>query len=114
MKLMAIRLIENKEPVMIIGGHRKQWDDLDLFWRIDECTDPNQCEYIDFNVDDKSMCFMWQRKLDKQDESDDYSLLSDASLGEEFNNEVGDVFESNEGWKPVDIPLELIYPGISE
>ena len=60
---MAIRLIENKEPVMIIGGHRNQWDDNELFWRIDECADPNQCEYIDFKIDDKSIvCIIVRRK----------------------------------------------------
>lgn len=104
MKLMAIRLIENKEPVMIIGGHRKQWDDVDLFWRIDECTDPNQCEYIDFKIDDKKMCIMWSEQL--ENDGTGFCLMSDGlNLGESFQSDIYAIFEKKYGWNEITISL---------
>lgn len=115
MKLIAIRLIENKEPVMIIGGHRNQWDDKELFWRIDECVDPNECEYIDFNIPSEIFGIVWQGKLEKYDDCNEFNIQAGGiSLCSEYHIALDDVFESKEKWNPVDIPLELIYPGINE
>lgn len=59
MKAMAIRLVEDKDPVMVLFGHYEDWSESDLFWRIDECCSPNDCEYMDYELDQRDIGFIW-------------------------------------------------------
>ena len=110
MKAVAIRLISNKEPVMVIGGHRKNWSDVDLFWRIDECTDPNQCEWIDIDIDKELFGIAWLNKLEKYDDCNGFNIQAgNISLISDLHIALDDVFSIEGEWAEVNIPLDKVY-----
>lgn len=99
---MAIRLIETKEPVMIIGGHKKKWRDIDLFWAIDECTDPNLCEYLEIDIPSYSFCIEWPKSLGKYDDCDDgcnqFNIQENISFGVDMHIILDNIFSIEHGW----------------
>lgn len=110
MKAMAIRLISNKEPVMVIGGHRKNWNDVDLFWRIDECTDPNECEWLDINIDNELFGITWLNKLEKYDDGDGFNIQAgNISLISDLHIAMDDIFLIEDGWTEINISLDKVY-----
>lgn len=91
MKLIIVRIKENKEPVMVVGGHIESWGIHDLNWKIDECTSPMNCELADIEINDRLMGFMWSGQLDKSDEGD-YMIFDDISLTGDYGALLGDFF----------------------
>lgn len=96
MKAMAIRLVENKDQVMVLFGGYADWNEEELFWRIDECTDPNECEYIEFEIDKFSLGFMWASQ--GQD-------IGCVDLNESTTNHLLDVFEGEYEWIKINIDV---------
>lgn len=59
MKITAVRLIENKDPVGVFGGWMSDSSlDLNL---IRECMNPPECEFLETEISEKIFGVMWPR-----------------------------------------------------
>lgn len=102
MKIMAIRLISNKEPVMILGGHCSDYDEDELFSRIDECTSPYLCEYVELNINKFMFGIMWRNPLDKMDDEGDYfDIGSGIETICDFRCALDDIFNTSKTWRHI-------------
>ena len=90
MKFYAVRLAENKEAVGFVCAK----NDADLYWLVDECTDPNLCEYkiIKFGG---GLFFSKKAKTFPIDLDDEHNILLDLDLLSE--NIINDC-SGNDGW----------------
>lgn len=114
MKLLLIRLIDDKQPVMIIGGHYNDWNECDLFWRIYECIYPNQCEYKELRINTTMFSVMWpsncERNIDdlmdgETEENASYILGDGMRLCEEMESAISGEYDSSDGWIAIDINI---------
>lgn len=111
MKAIAIRLKSNKEPVMVLGGHYNQWTENDLFWAIDECVNPNECEFINFEIEKWQFCISWPQQLEEYADSDkNYFDLSNSVIGNDLMFNLDNVFSIENGWIEISIFPDGIFP----
>ena len=99
MKAMAFRLIKNKDPVMVIFGHYDDWNETELFWRIDECVDPNECEYLEFGVDQFQVGFMWPSAVQNIEDINSTELIEATGM------RIFDVFDGDFEWTKININI---------
>ena len=98
MKITLVRLCGSNDPAMMILGHpREKIGDVAFFWLVDECCDPNVCEY--WETEFKPDCFgiYWHGK-------DQFGVRGDAELTGSANEQLRDLFESEIGdWKKIEL-----------
>lgn len=94
MKVTAVRLINNRDPVGIFGGWLSDFSfDADT---TDECTDPSACEYFEFEIDKLDFGIIWPKAgLEGEDFSEEVNFI------ESFSAKIFDTFESPSGWKQI-------------
>lgn len=89
---------------MVLGGNYAEWDLEELFWKIDECTDPNSCEYVDFEFKKDGFGIMWPETLEK-DENQGIHCFVNIVMSEQFSNIITDVFATSKVWTPINIEI---------
>jgi hypothetical protein len=88
MKFIAVRLIENKDPVMLFAGKINNCNPTGLFWKIDEVADPHRCEYKQVDVKDFSL--VWPLPMESEETKfEGYAVSSDCNLAEYFEDDSG-------------------------
>lgn len=91
MKVTAVRVIENKDPIGIFGG----WISDSSFNAdtIDECTSPTVCEYLEYEIFRWEFGIIWPKaRLEGEDFSDQIKLI------ENFSASAEEVFGNYHGW----------------
>lgn len=92
MKLIIVRMKENKKPVTVLGGHVADHEDKGgLFLRIGRCADPYACELANIEIGDAKFGFMWRCQLDKGGDGD-YLIAYNVSLDAYFGVLLGNFF----------------------
>ena len=63
MKITLVRVRGSKDPAMVLLGHpRKKMPDDGFFWLVDECCNPNACEYWETEIVPFGCGFYWGGK----------------------------------------------------
>lgn len=98
MKITLVRVSGSNDPAMVILGHpREKIGDVAFFWLIDECCDPNICEYWETNFKPDNFGIIWYGK-------DQFASRSGNELTYSANEQLTDLFESESGnWKKIEI-----------
>ena len=97
MKITLVRVRGSKDPAMVLLGHpRKKMPDDGFFWLVDECCNPNACEYWETEIDAFGCGVYWNRKNQFFD-SDNASITSST------RDTLIDLFDTDHsGWVQID------------
>lgn len=94
MKFIAVRTKKDKDPVMLIAGKLSDWTLHGFFQKIDEVTDPYECEYKEVNIDMDFFSITWPSPMKSVEEK-----FEGAEMDHDFTVEyINKHFEKEEGW----------------
>lgn len=78
MKITLIRVAGSKDPAMVLLGHpRKKLNEAGFFWLVDECCNPNDCEFWETEIKPDCFGIYWPRK--GQFDNDGEAELTDGA-----------------------------------
>lgn len=101
MKITLVRVCGSKDPAMLLLGHpRKKLNEAGFFWLVDECCDPNVCEY--WETEFKPDCFgiYWPGK-------DQFGARGDAELTGSADEQLTELFNADHvGWIKIDFHFD--------
>jgi len=92
-KYTLVRMIESKEPVLFATEMETLSE---LGYKIDECTSPYDCEYLDVEIKTDN-CLLWLRKRQEEQSFGDY-ICDGLTPSESFFETLRKAFKSRKKW----------------